>query len=393
MHSPLETLPPPHPDARAHSERVTGHIRGIIEASGGAIPFSEYMDLALNAPGLGYYASGAQKFGRYGDFVTAPEISPLFSRCVARQLGEVLQSLGGGDVVEIGAGTGAMATAMLTELATMNVLPRRYCILERSAELRARQQQAIEHALPGLAGRVCWLDDLPSSVRGVVVANEVLDALPSARFCISERGAEELFVAWEDRFAWRALPPRDPALLDALQALQEQLGYVLPAGYVSEMSLLRPAWVRQLVDGLEEGVALLIDYGYTRAEYYHPQRSDGTLMCYYQHRAHGDPLVLTGIQDLSVAVDFSVVADTAEREGVQVAGFTTQAQFLLSSGLLELAARDAPPQSAGYAEVASQVKRLTLPGEMGDLVKVMALARRYSPTLSGFDGRDWRQRL
>lgn len=393
MHSSLETLPPPHPEARAHSECVTEHIRDVIERSGGAIPFSEYMDLALNAPGLGYYASGAQKFGRYGDFVTAPEISSLFSRCVARQLAEVLHTIGGGDVYEIGAGTGAMAVAMLAELGTLNALPERYCILERSAELRARQQEAIEHAFPDLGRRVCWLERLPRSVRGVVVANEVLDALPSARFCISERGAEELFVAWDDGFVWRALPSRDPDLLGALRTLQEKLGYELPTGYVSEISVLRPAWVRELVDGLDEGVALLIDYGYAREEYYHPQRSDGTLMCYYQHRAHDDPLVLTGIQDLSVAVDFSDVAETAEREAVEVAGFTTQAQFLLSSGLLELAASEAQPESAAYAEVARQVKRLTLPGEMGDLVKVMALARRYSSTLSGFAGRDWRQRL
>lgn len=360
---------------------------------GGVIPFSRYMDLALNAPGLGYYAAGAQKFGREGDFVTAPELSPLFSRCVARQVAEVLHCVSGGDVCEIGAGTGAMAFAMLGELEALDALPRTYFIVEPSADLRARQRETLAGLGPELAERVGWLDGLPAAMRGVLVANEVLDAIPSARFRITDRGCEELFVGWDDGFVWRAQAPEDPALAGAVDALQEKLGYALAPGYVSEISLVRPAWVRELLGGLAEGVALLIDYGYTRAEYYHPQRSQGTLTCYYQHRAHDDPLVLSGIQDISVSVDFSDVAETAQREAAHVAGYTTQAQFLLASGLLELAARQASPESPNFAAVAKQVKRLTLPGEMGDVVKVMALARGCSSTLSGFSGRDWSHRL
>ena len=386
----LKELPPPDALAQAHSEALSEVIRTEIAAHGGAIPFARFMQLALYAPGLGYYSAGSRKFGEGGDFTTAPELSPLFSRCLARQCAQVLESLGHGDILEFGAGTGSMASAILAELAALGSLPQHYYILELSADLRERQQQAIQAQVPQLAARVVWLDALPEKLRGVVLANEVIDAMPVERFRITHEGVEVIQVAWvEGQFVERSAPA-DAVLSAAVNQLREEVG--LAEGYASEINLLAAEWVHSLGECLEAGVALLIDYGFPRREYYHPQRFEGTLMCHYRHRAHTDPLILPGLQDITAHVDFTAVGEAALAAGLQVLGFANQANFLLASGLLELAAEagEAPRQQLA---VAAQVKRLTLPGEMGEIFKVMALGRGMDTPLRGFMLRDERGRL
>lgn len=391
---PDPTLPAPTPEAARHSARLAEQIRQVIAAAGGRISFARYMELVLYAPGLGYYSAGARKFGAAGDFVTAPEISHLFSRCLARQIAEVLGQLGG-DVLEVGAGSGVMAAAVIDELAALGVPPRRYLVLERSAELRARQRAALE-AAPG-RGRagvpIEWLDDLPApGFHGVVVANELLDAFPAHRFCIQEGRVEEFYVGCSgDHFVWALGPPETPAVAQAVAELQRLLGRRLPAGYVSEVSPARRAWVGELGRRVERGVVLLVDYGYPRAEYYHPQRTRGTLTCFYRHRAHSEPLLLPGLQDISVHVDFSDVAAAAREAGFEVVGYTTQADFLIALGLLAMLQADRAhdgSREADHLALASEVKRLIMPGDLGELVKVMGLARGWTGPLQGFAGSD-----
>ncbi|NIR29165.1 MAG: SAM-dependent methyltransferase [Gammaproteobacteria bacterium] len=361
---------------------------------GGALSFARYMELALYAPGLGYYSAGSRKLGAEGDFVTAPEVSTLFSACVAHQIADVLATLGGGAVLEVGAGTGAMATSVLAELERTRAPLAGYRILERSAELRARQQATLDTR----AHRVRWVQELPApGFRGVVVANELLDALPAARFAMTPEGVRECCVRWEGdaaqgRFAWLLDRPEHAELASAVRDIETSLGRTLGPGYVSEVGLAQRAWVREMARRIDRGVLLIFDYGYPRAEYYHPQRDRGTLTCFYRHRAHSDPLILTGIQDISVHVDFTAVAEAACAEGLELAGFTTQADFLLATNLLERL-ESLAPESDAYRALSQQVKRLTLPTDMGELVKVMALAREYPRPLSGFTGRDLSGRL
>lgn len=393
--NPPEALPPPEPALVAHGARVSDRIREEIRVHGGAIPFSRYMELALHAPGLGYYSAGLTKFGPAGDFVTAPEISPLFSRCLAAQVGQALAGLGGGDVLELGAGTGLMAAEMLAHMRACAILPERYLILETSAELRSRQRETLRTRAGHLADRVCWLEGLPApGHRGVVIANEVVDALPACRFRVDDGGRiREFNVAWEDgAFAWRLSPDLQPGLADALQVVVNSVERPLPPGYVSELRLSAGPWIEALSRRIERGLILIVDYGYPRAEFYHSQRSGGTLVCHYRHRVHGDPLILTGLQDISVHVDFTGLAESAAAAGLEITGFTTQAEFLLAAGITELAA-DARPGSRDQLELTRQIKHLTLPGEMGELVKVLALGKGFARPLTGFARRDFRNRL
>jgi len=385
-----ESLPAPSPEAAAHGERLCQHIREEIARGGGAIPFQRYMELALYAPGLGYYSAGSRKLGAEGDFVTAPELTPAFGRCVARQAAEVLETLGGGDIVEVGAGSGALAAAALGELERLGAPLGRYLILERSAELRARQQAA----LAGQGGRVGWLEDLPApGFRGVVLANELLDALPAARFEVAPGGVREHYVTWEGgRFRWLADEPEHPVLGRAVDAIQRELAEPMPPGYVSELALAQRAWAREAAGRLGAGLLLILDYGYPRAEYYHPQRHGGTLSCFYRHRTHADPLILTGLQDISVHVDFTAVAEAGAAAGLELAGFTSQADFLLSLGVLdELVAL--APGSPQHAALTRAIKRLTLPSDMGEVSKAMALTRAHRTPLAGFARTDRRGRL
>jgi SAM-dependent MidA family methyltransferase len=399
-------LPAPSPEARAHSERLVEAIREAIETSGGAIPFARFMDLALYAPGLGYYVAGSRKFGAAGDFVTAPELSPLFALCLARQVADVLATLGDGELLEVGAGSGALAVGLLTALDELGRLPRRYAILEVSPDLRQRQRQTLAERVPHLAERVVWLDRLPDFPwRGVVVANEVLDALPVQRFRIGTDAPEEIMVglaaagaeATGSPLAIAPGPLATPGLAAALEELQADLARSgsgpLAAGYVSELCLAAPAWVRGVAELLEAGLALIIDYGFPRREYYHPQRSGGTLMCHYRHRAHADPLFLPGLQDITAHVDFSALAAAAEAGGLEVAGFTSQAQFLVNTGLAERVAASDPNDVARHAALAQQIAVLTSPAEMGELFKVLALGRGVEVPLRGFAAGDRRAGL
>lgn len=371
-----------------HHQPLTSLIIHTIHEAGGALPFIEFMKHALYAPGLGYYSTlqwDAQK-----DFVTAPEISPLFSQCIARQCHQVLSSLQEGVILEFGAGSGIMAVEILKELARLDHLPARYLILEVSAQLRQRQQLTLQTHASEFLERVHWLDRLPSQAfQGIILANEVLDAMPVHRFSLEQEDVGEFYVGYEDsRFVWHIRSTPDLALRTAVDALRPDL----PVGYVSEMNPALSGWIHSLSEILSVGVIMLIDYGFPRREYYHPQRHQGTLMCHYQHRAHGDPLILVGLQDITAHVDFSAVAQAATTAGLQVAGYTTQAHFLLSCGLPELLSHHYSKDFKTYLQVAQQVKTLTLPSEMGELFKVMALTRNFDHPLQGFE-KDEQYRL
>ncbi|HEY0719784.1 MAG TPA: SAM-dependent methyltransferase [Gammaproteobacteria bacterium] len=386
----LGELPQPDEAAQAASEALTRLIREEIERTGGAIPFARFMELVLYAPGRGYYSGGSRKFGEAGDFTTAPELSPLFSRCLARQCLQILQQLGEGDLLEFGAGSGVMAAELLAELERLGRLPRHYYIAELSGELRQRQQETITKRLPHLVERVVWLDELPETFRGVILGNEVLDAMPAQRFLVTEGVARELGVAWHDgQFADALLAESAPAVASALKALLDEAR--LDDGYSSEISLAAQEWIATLAQLLDAGAILLIDYGFPRREYYHPQRKEGTLMCHYRHRSHPDPYAFVGLQDITAHVDFTAIAEAAAQHGLHVAGFANQASFLLSMGILEMMgeAQETREQMA----YAGQVRRLLQPEEMGELFKVIALTRGFDEPLLGFGLRDERARL
>lgn len=381
------SLPAPSGEERAHSETLTHTIRAEIERAGGAIDFARFMELALYAPGLGYYSSGRQQFGERGDFVTAPEISPLFARCLARTCAQVLGAVPQGAILEAGAGSGVLAAGLLAELEALDALPERYLILELSTALRARQAECIQRDVPHLAARVQWLDRLPAQFRGLVLGNEVLDAMPVARFVMTEEGPHRLGVAWAgDGFVWRLGDPD-------VQIATRVAPYALPAGYTSEVNQQAEGWVRTVGALLERGVVLLIDYGFPRAEFYHPERTQGTLMCHYRHRAHGDPLILVGLQDITAHVDFTAVAEAGVDSGLSVLGYTSQAAFLLSAGLADAVNISNAGDTRTHLALTAQVKKLTLPSEMGELFKVIALTRGVRGPLPGFTLQDRRDRL
>jgi SAM-dependent MidA family methyltransferase len=386
-------LPTPDEHARARSHALALQLQDEI-AHDGPMPFSRYMDRVLYTPELGYYCADTAKFGGTGDFLTAPEISPLFARCLAHLITDVLRELNADEVLEIGAGSGIMAADLLQALEKGGRPVRRYTIVEPSAALRRLQENTLAARVPSLAERVLWRDRLPKTgFRGVMLANEVLDALPASRFRIMQDGVQEWHVGWESqRLAWTLACPTDPLVEQTVAAIQRDLDEPLPQGYDSEVNLRHTPWVQALAQRLTAGLILLIDYGYGRREYYHPQRNTGTLVCYYRHRAHDDPLLFPGLQDISVHVDFTTIAEAAAATGLEIAGFTTQASFLLATGLTELLA-EASTDCAEYHTWTRQAKQLILPGEMGELIKVMALTRRLSAPLQRFGWRDLRNRL
>lgn len=387
-------LPPPSPEALKHSGELTSLIRQRIRDAGGWIRFGDYMDLALYAPGLGYYSAGSTKFGEGGDFITAPELSALFSRCIAGQCREVLAQMDSGVILELGAGTGRMAADILLELEALDALPAQYLILELSADLRARQQQTLEQRAPQLADRVEWQNQLPQEpLPAVILANEVIDALPVERFSISDDGLMELGVSCSaSGFAWAAQPAGQD-LSSAVDELQALLGQGLPAGLTSEIRLRLPAWMTALAHSLQQGLLLFIDYGLSRREYYAEARSTGTLRCHYRHRAHADPFVWPGLQDITAWVDFSQLADAAEQAHLQVSGYTTQANFLIGAGLDRQLERAAGADLTARVDQAGQARRLVMPGEMGETFKAMALTRGPVTLPSGFAGKDLRRTL
>jgi SAM-dependent MidA family methyltransferase len=378
---PDPDLPEPFGDARRHSERLSESIRQEISAAGGWISFARFMELALYAPGLGYYVAGAAKFGAEGDFVTAPEISPLFGRTLARQIAQVLEC-SAGDVLELGAGSGAMAADVLGELQRMDRLPARYLILETSPQLAQRQRHLVQQRRPALQDRIEWISNLPQHFDGAVVANEVLDALPVHLLAWRRDGLYERGVSWNKGFVWSERPLPTGELRRAAEAIGAQ------ADYVSEISLLGPALVRSLSVVLRKGALLLIDYGFGRREYYHPQRSQGTLMCHYRHRAHHDPFLWPGLQDLTAHVDFTAVAETGIEAGLKLLGYTTQAQFLVNGGITGLLEQQVAHATGNRIALTAGVQKLLSPAEMGELFKVIALGRGIDGPLLGFESGD-----
>ncbi|HEY8355749.1 MAG TPA: SAM-dependent methyltransferase [Methylophilaceae bacterium] len=374
-------LPIPDPDALTHSSQLVQVIRSEIAANRGWIDFARYMELALYAPGLGYYSGGAKKFGHDGDFVTAPEISRMFAQCLARQAGQVLEQVAG-DVLELGAGTGKLAAELLLELECRGRLPERYLVLEVSAYLREIQRQTLMERLPSdLLQRVQWLDALPQRFTGIVVANEVLDALPVHVLKTGVDGVTELGVtagADEETFAWSERPLQDAGLLQLLGGLD------LPPDYVTECCPAMTGLLASLAAMLERGVLLFIDYGFPRHEYYHSQRSQGTLMCHYRHHAHADPFLHPGLQDITAHVDFTALAQAGTSQGLELKGYCGQAQFLINCGITDILGRVPPDDMARYLPLASEAQRLLSPAEMGELFKVMAFGRGCDFSLLGF---------
>ena len=372
------TLPAPDADAAESSARIAARIAAEIEDAGGWIPFARYMELALYAPGLGYYSGGARKFGGAGDFVTAPELSPLFARALAAQVAQVMAA-SVPHIIEAGAGSGALAAGLLLELERRGALPERYDILELSGELRARQQDTLAARAPHLAARVAWLDTLPASFGGAVVANELLDALPVNLVAWREDGILERGVGWgNDTFTWRERPAAGTLL-----AVSQELTFV-QSPYVSEINLAARAWIAEWGRILQQGALLLLDYGFPQREYYHPQRVEGTLMCHYRHHAHGDPFWLPGLNDITAHVDFTAVAEAGHDAGLDVLGYTSQAQFLLNCGLAQLLEARQADGAVAYAALASGAQKLISPAEMGELFKVLALGKGIGDPLLGF---------
>jgi SAM-dependent MidA family methyltransferase len=376
------SLPAPTAEARAHSAALVQLIANEIGA-GGWMSFARYMELALYQPGLGYYAGGSTKFGGAGDFVTAPEISSLFSQTLARQVAQILDQAGE-QIVELGAGSGRMAHDLLLTLAELGALPFSYAIVELSAELRQRQQQKLDTLPQALRSRVQWLDALPERITGLVLANEVLDALPVRLVAWYDKSIMERGVTWDaqQQLGWADRELGPGALLDRALPLSP------PTPYVSEISLAVPALVATLARTLERGALVFIDYGFGAREYYHPQRNRGTLMCHYRHRAHDDPFFLPGLQDITSHVDFTSVALAGIDCGLKLIGYTTQGHFLVNAGITDVLARTSPDNSAEYLPLAAQAQKLLSPAEMGELFKVIALARGLDVPLTGFQAGD-----
>jgi SAM-dependent MidA family methyltransferase len=389
-------LPEPPEELKHLSAELVRAIRHKIDQKG-SIPFSEYMEMALYEPGLGYYSAGLQKFGAGGDFVTAPQLGDIFARCLASQVGQIGEQLGDYEIIEAGAGSGMLAADLLNALQGDHP-PSRYRILERSAYLRQVQKETLQQYAPQWMDRVSWLDTPPDEGwQGVFLANEVLDALTVERFCLADGGARQMRVACgPDGFEWLQAPfphTMQEQLEDIMSCLPEKPA----AGYCSELNTSLPAWLQAVTGSLQKGLALFIDYGYTRRDYYLPQRRDGTLICHYRHRAHSDPFLWPGLTDISASVDFTALAEAADLCGLDVCGYTNQAMFLLACGLDSILAEFEHLPETERLKMNNQVRRLTLPGEMGERFQVMALGRGLDESvcenLQGFALTDLSHRL
>ena len=382
-------VPVPDDHAIAHSEKLHAHLQSLIGAE--SLPFSAFMEQVLYAPGLGYYSAGATKIGDAGDFVTAPELSPLFSQCIAKQVAQVLNE-SGGEILEFGAGQGKMAYDILCYLDQINCLPERYGILEVSADLQQRQKATLDLLPAHLRAKVYWRTDLPDTFTGVMLANEVLDAMPATRWSWQDNSLYECAVTLTEdgEFSSTLIDPSEP-LKRWFEGLPAPLRERLPNGYTSECHLAHESWLSQLATVLTQGLILLIDYGMPQAEYYLPERNDGSLLCYYRHHSHSNPLVLVGLQDITAHVDFTAVAIYGLNAGLELAGYCHQAAFLQALGILTLA-QDAADLKKQLAN-AQALKRLLMPYEMGESFKVMALSKNCGLDLVGFSLMDQRERL
>jgi SAM-dependent MidA family methyltransferase len=379
--------------AAEHGRRARGYLLEQIGAAGGWLSFERFMDLALYAPLVGYYSGGAQKFGAGGDFTTAPEISRLFGACVAVQCAEILERFNATSILEIGAGSGRLAADVLGRLESLRKLPRRYWILEISAELRERQREHIARHQPQLLERVQWLEQPPEEpFDGVILANEVLDALPVARFRWHADAVEELGVQVVDGRLVPGWRPAGAAMADDCRRLS-RAGGDWDDGYVSEYCPRLVAWTQAVTRALRSGAALWFDYGLPRAQYYLPERHDGTLLCHFRHRAHNDPFQWVGLQDITAWVDFTRLAEASRECGFQLAGFTTQAHFLAGTGIDTEMQFIAENDAHQFAQLANQARQLLLPGEMGERFKAMAWLRGIDGPLRGFELNDLRHTL
>jgi SAM-dependent MidA family methyltransferase len=383
----MTTLPTPSADAKIHSEQLASLIQHTIKKAGGWIDFAAFMQLALYATALGYYSAGSQKFGKTGDFVTAPEISPLFAQTISNQIAQVLHKTNG-DILELGAGTGKLAADILLTLAQLEpelkAVPPQYFILEVSDHLRQVQRETLQKKLPKeLMQRVVWLNVLPAAFDGVVIANEVLDAIPVHLLHTTPQGLCERGVVFDGvGFAFQDMPLTDQHLLDAVNKLN------LPNGYITEICPAASGLIASLANMLQHGIILMIDYGFAAREYYHPQRNQGTLMCHYQHYAHIDPLINVGLQDITAHVDFTSIAYAGVNHGLALSGFCSQAQFLMNCGILDVMSQVSPQDMARYAPLAAAAQKLLSPAEMGDLFKVIAFSKGLEEALIGFVSGD-----
>src|SRR5450830_531775 len=379
---PQPTLPEPSAEALVHSQRLTELIQSEIETAGGWIDFAHFMHLALYAPCLGYYSGGSKKFGKAGDFVTAPEISPLFAQTLAKQVQQVLV-LTQGDVLELGAGTGKLAATLLLQLQQAGQVPMHYYILEVSAYLSELQRETLQSELPTeLFERVVWLDTLPETFNGLILGNEVLDALPVHIIKTHADSIEELGVSiGADGFEWKT-----NLLKPDLQTLASKLS--LTSDYTTEICPAARGLVASLTQLLQHGVILMLDYGFPQREYYHPQRAQGTLMCHYRHYAHDNPFLYVGLQDITAHVDFTAIAEAALENGAELLGYANQAQFLINCGITDVLSQVSPDNMLEYLPLASQAQKLLSPAEMGELFKVIALGKGVKEGLLGFSRGD-----
>ncbi len=400
-----QSLPEPSTDALEHSDKLIAKICDGIEANGDSISFKRYMEIALYEPGLGYYVAGTHKIGRHGDFTTAAQISPLFSRCIANQCAEVLITLktknslkvGGcfdsaqqNCILEFGAGSGIMATEILLELERQSCLPNTYYILDLSPDLQQRQKQTIESSAPHLLHKVSWLSELPQNFSGVVLANEVLDAMPVDVFTQLDDKVYEHHVIWQENNLMEQLKPANPSLQEQVLSLE------IPTEatpYTSEINSYIEPWLKSLKDCLDTGLVLLIDYGYPHSEYYLAERNKGTLICHYQHLVNEAPLQYPGLQDITASVDFTAVAEAADSCELQVTGFTSQACFLANAGLEYYFKQALDHNPNDQFALAQQIRTLTLPAEMGERFKCIGLTKNYPHELCGFTEFDQRYRL
>jgi SAM-dependent MidA family methyltransferase len=394
-----KALPEPDAESKQRSLLLCDRVRSACNRSDGSVRFSDFMDIALYEPGLGYYSGGLKKFGEKGDFITSPEVSPLFGQCLANQLAEVLANFEKVNndksyVIEFGAGSGILAVDILLRLEQLEILPEKYFILELSAELKQRQKATIKEKIPHLLMCVQWLNHLPEKLTNVVVvANEVLDAMPVECFRVTDNKIETLMVAIENDELVSRYVPAAVEVIDKVSTIQQRSEVTLPTGYCSEYNPAISAWLAGIASEVEHLVILLIDYGYNEREYYHADRDHGTLMCYYQHRAHDDFFWWPGLQDITAFVNFTDVAYSAVDLAMDVSGYTTQAAFLLGNGLAELHESQVTDDIKQQITLSQQIKTLSLPSEMGDKFKVMALTKNYEEPIVGFSMLDLRNRL
>lgn len=380
------SLPEASAESLEYSQQLSDLVQQEMAKAGGWLSFSDFMHMALYTPALGYYSGGLTKFGSDenggGDFVTAPQISPLFAQSLARQVGQVLSSVSrDASVLELGAGTGKLAADLLLALDELNQLPNQYCILEVSDHLRQVQRDTLKEKLPqALFGKVTWLDSLPNDFVGMMLGNEVLDAIPVHLLVKKEGGLYERGVAFDDGFQWQDKALKSVDLAGGLDVDQ------FPNDYLTEVCPAANGLIQSLGAALKTGAVLMIDYGFAASEYYHPQRNEGTLMCHYQHYAHSDPLVYIGLQDVTAHVNFSAIAQAGLDGGLDFYGYCSQAQFLLNCGLLDLLAKESPDDITRYTPIAAGVQKLLSPSEMGDLFKVISFTKDLNDdlTLLGF---------